>query len=597
MSNSSDTPPYQNAGLSIEDRVNDLLDRMTVDEKAALLFQDMVFMGKDGALAPAVPAFDMPSSVDLIHKKQMTHFNLLGPIKDARAAARWHNNLQREARETRLGIPVTISTDPRNHFTDNVGTGFEAGIFSQWPESLGLAALRSAELVEKFADIARQEYLAVGLRVALHPQVDLATEPRWARLNAAFGEDADLTSELVAAYIRGFQGGAILGPQSVSTMTKHFPGGGPQKDGEDPHFTYGREQVYPGNQFDYHLKPFKAAIAAGAAQMMPYYGMPVGTSYEEVGFAFNKALITGLLREELGFQGIICTDWGLVTDKAIMGQPMPARAWGLEHLSRPARIQRIMEAGCDQLGGESCPELLSELVTSGQVSEQRLDQSVRRLLRAKFQLGLFDNPFVDEDAAEQIVGNEEFCKLGAEVQRRSYNLLTNKDNCLPLPHTRLQTAKLYLEGIPAETVQKFGLQVVEDPADADVALLRLKTPYEPRPGRFEALFHTGSLEFSEEKKAHHTKIFDAVPIVIVDIQADRPPVVPEIIERASAVFLSYGSHADAFLDVVLGKFEPEGRLPYDLPSSMEAVQQSRSDTPYDTRDPLFRFGHGLRYSA
>jgi hypothetical protein len=256
-----------------------------------------------------------------------------------------------------------------------------------------------------------------------------------------------------------------------------------------------------------------------------------------------------------------------------------------------------MEAGSDQLGGESCPELLSELVTSGQVTEKRLDQSVRRLLRENFLLGLFDDPFVDEDAAEQIVGNEEFCKLGAEVQRRSYTLLTNTDKCLPLPHTRLQTAKLYLEGIPTETVQAHGLQVVEDPADANIALLRLKTPYDPRPGGFESLFHAGSLEFNEEEKAPQTKIFDTVPTVIVDIYADRPPVVPEIIQRASAVFLSYGSSADPFLDVVLGKCKPDGRLPFDLPSSMKAIQQSRSDTPFDTCDPLFRFGHGLRYSA
>lgn len=597
MSTSSDLPPYKDANVSIDDRLNDLINRMTVDEKVAVLFQDMIIMGKDGALAPAVAQFDIPSNLDLIHQRQMTHFNLLGPIKDARIAARWYNNLQREAQKTRLGIPVTLSTDPRNHFTDNVGTGFEAGIFSQWPESLGLAAMRSAELVERFADIARREYLAVGLRLALHPQVDLATEPRWARINAAFGEDADLTSELVAAYIRGFQGGAALGPQSVSTMTKHFPGGGPQKDGEDPHFAYGREQVYPGHQFEYHLQPFKAAIAAGAAQMMPYYGMPIGTSYEEVGFAFNKALITGLLREELGFQGIVCTDWGLVTDKKILGQSMPARAWGLEHLSRSERIQRIMEAGCDQLGGESCPELLSELVTSGKVTEQRIDQSVRRLLREKFLLGLFDNPFVDEDAAVQIVGNDQFCKLGAEVQRRSYTLLTNTDNCLPLRHATLPTTKFYVEGINVKTLQARGLQVVEDPVDADIALLRLKAPYEPRTGGFESFFHAGSLEFNEDEKARQSKIFSTVPQVIVDIYADRPPVVPEIIQMASAVFLSYGSSSDAFLDVALGNYQPEGKLPFDLPSSMEAVQQSRSDTPYDTHDPLFRFGHGLRYDA
>ncbi|KAL4733733.1 glycosyl hydrolase family 3 N terminal domain-containing protein [Aspergillus similis] len=570
--------PYQNATIPVEDRVDDLIARMTVDEKASLLFHDIIFMGNDGALAPAVAQFDMLSNAQLIHEKKMSHFNLLGPIKDARAAAKWYNNIQREARKTRLGIPVTISTDPRNHFTDNVGTGFEAGVFSQWPESLGLAALRSADLVEQFANIARQE-------------------ASMARIGAAFGEDASLTAELVAAYIRGFQRGNTLGSQSVSTMTKHFPGGGPQKDGEDPHFAYGREQVYPGNNFDYHLLPFKVAIAAGAAQIMPYYGMPVGTSYEEVGFAFNEPLIKGLLREELGFEGIICTDWGLVTDKRIMGQPMPARAWGLEHLSRSERIQRILEAGCDQLGGESCPELLSDLVAAGHITEDRLDISVRRLLREKFLLGLFDDPFVDEEAAARIVGNAEFCQLGADAQRRSYTLLTNVGECLPLRAPLPVKTKLYVEGIPAETMEARGLQLVDDPADAQIALLRLKAPYEPRPGAFEALFHAGSLEYSAEEKARQAKICATVPTVIVDIYADRPPVVPELLQQATAVFLSYGSSSDAFLDVVFGVYEPEGKLPFDLPSSMNAVQESRSDMPYDTRDPLFRFGHGLRYSS
>jgi beta-glucosidase len=184
---------------------------------------------------------------------------------------------------------------------------------SLWPEFLGFAALRDVKLVEKFANIARQEYLALGLRVALHPQVDLATEYRWSRINNTFGEDAELTGELVQGYIRGFQDkpglGLGFGPHSVSTMTKHFPGGGPQHDGEDPHFEYGREQVYPGHNFKCHLEPFKKAIAAGTRQIMPYYGMPVGTKYEEVGFAFSREIVTDLLRGELGFDGIICTDW------------------------------------------------------------------------------------------------------------------------------------------------------------------------------------------------------------------------------------------------------------------------------------------------
>ena len=239
-------------------------------------------------LAQANPAFDIPSTEDLVAGLHLNHFNLLGNVSDPALVAAWHNTLQELAASTRLGIPVTLSTDPRHSFSDNPGTAFIAGPFSQWPETIGLAAIGDEALVERFADIARQEYIAVGLRVALHPQVDLATEPRWARQVATFGEDAELTGELGAAYIRGFQG-AALRAGSVSTMTKHFPGGGPQKDGEDPHFAYGREQVYPGGQFELHLKPFEAAIAAGARQMMPYYGMPVGTEYEEVGFGFNKA--------------------------------------------------------------------------------------------------------------------------------------------------------------------------------------------------------------------------------------------------------------------------------------------------------------------
>ena len=259
-------------------------------------------------------------------------------------------------------------------------------LFHSGPSRPGLAAIGDEELVEEFAYIARQEYIAVGLRSALHPMADLATEPRWARINGTFGEDNQLAAKLTGAYIRGFQG-AELNAQSVACMTKHFPGGGPQKDGEDPHFVYGREQVYPGDNFDYHLPPFEAAFEAGTAMIMPYYGMPIGTEHEPVGFAFNKGIITGLLREKYGFDGVVCTDWGTLTDAEIAGTPFPARAWGVEHLSLGERIVKSLQAGIDQFGGEACPEALVELVRNGQVSEARLDISARRLLRDKFRLG------------------------------------------------------------------------------------------------------------------------------------------------------------------------------------------------------------------
>jgi beta-glucosidase len=310
--------PYLDAALSPEQRTEDLLSRMSLEDKAGQLFHSQIGMGPGGSLADADPVFSLPSTEEFVRGKRMSHFNLLGVVDDPRQVATWHNRLQELAADTPLGIPVTLSTDPRHHFTDNPGTAFNAGAVSQWPETLGFAALRSADRVQEFANIARQEYLALGFRLALHPQVDLATEPRWSRINTTFGEDAGLTSELAVAYVRGLQGPA-LGPESVSTMTKHFPGGGPQLDGEDPHFHYGREQIYPGDNFEYHLTPFAAVIQAGGSQIMPYYGMPVGTALEPVAFGFNKGVITGLLRERFGFDGIVCTDWGLINDAELLG--------------------------------------------------------------------------------------------------------------------------------------------------------------------------------------------------------------------------------------------------------------------------------------
>ncbi|KAI6084669.1 glycoside hydrolase family 3 protein [Hypoxylon rubiginosum] len=583
-------PAYKDSSLCINDRVEDLLGRMTLEEKAGQMFHAMLYVGPNGTLDQGD---DTRNSTDFVMGTQLlTHFNLVGDITDAKETATFYNRIQQRAAETRLGIPVTLSSDPRHHFTENIGTGFDAGRFSQWPETLGLAALRDASLVKKFAEIAREEYLAVGIRAALHPQVDLSTEPRWARISGTFGEDATLTAELLTAYIQGFQGDK-LGPYSVTTVTKHFPGGGPMENGEDSHFVYGKNETYPGNNLQYHLIPFKAAIAAGARQMMPYYSRPIGTEFEPVGFSFNKEIVTDLLRDELGFEGIVVTDWGLITDTTIRGQYMPARAWGVENLSELDRAARILDAGCDQFGGETRPELIVQLVNEGVIDEARLDVSVRRLLREKFVLGLFDNPYVDAAAAARVVGNDYFVRLGSEAQRRAYTLLTNGNDTLPLRSVGADT-KFYIEGFNATFLENRNLTVVSKPEDADYALLRLAAPYEPRPGGFESSFHAGSLEFSAEERERQDAIYKAVP-TIVDMMLDRPAAVPEVAEGAVAMLASFGSSSEAFLDVVFGVYEPEGKLPYDLPRSDAAAEAGMEDVPFDTRDPVFKFGHGLRY--
>ncbi|GAA1055010.1 beta-glucosidase [Agromyces luteolus] len=583
---------YLDRDLPVEERVELLLAQMTLEEKAGLFFQTMITMGEDGSLADADPVFGLPSNAEYVEGRLMNHFNILQAAPTPAAMAEWHNRLQELAASTRLGIPVTISTDPRHSYSDNPLAGMLTGAFSTWPETLGLAAIRDEELVEQFGDIARREYTAVGIRVSLHPQVDLATEPRWSRQLATFGEDPELTSRLGAAYVRGFQG-AEFGEDSVSTMTKHFPGGGPQQDGEDPHFAYGREQVYPGEAFETHLTPFEAAFEAGTRQIMPYYGMPVGTEHEEVGFGFNKSVITGLLRERYGFDGIVCTDWGLITDGEIFGQPFPARAWGVEHLSPRERMVKVIAAGADQFGGEANPELLVDLVRTGEVTEERLDVSARRILREKFVLGLFDDRrYVDVVRATQVVGAPEFVAAGEQAQRLSVTVLTNTvraDGARTLPLAR--GLRVYVEGVDASVAAEYGT-VVETPAEADVAILRIQAPFEQRATMFENFFHAGSLDFPEEFVAHVREVAAAVPTV-VDVFLDRPAILTPFAGDVAALVANYGANPRAVLDVLFGEATPKGRLPFDLPRSMAAVEANRPDVPFDTADPLFRFGHGL----
>ena len=154
--------------------------------------------------------FGGDGTTGLVAERHLNHFNLYF-TPDARTTAEWHNRLQRLAEGTRLGIPVTISSDPRHSFDENPATSWASGSFSQWPEPIGLGATRDEELVRRFGEIARREYRAVGIHVALHPMADVATEPRWARILGTFGEDFELVGRLTAAYIRGFQGDE-LGP-------------------------------------------------------------------------------------------------------------------------------------------------------------------------------------------------------------------------------------------------------------------------------------------------------------------------------------------------------------------------------------------------
>lgn len=279
---------YKDPDQPLEARVENILEQMTLAEKAGMIFINGAFVKEDGSLEAPTQGMGAgaPPTTQRIGELNMVHFNIWG-IPSAPVFASWYNKIQQWAEDsTRLGIPITIASDPRNGFSSAIFS-LAAGELSQWPDQLGFGAIGDPELVRQHADIARQEYLALGIREALHPVADLATEPRWPRIGGTFGEDAELAATLTKTYILGFQG-EQLGPNSVATMTKHFAGGGPQKEGLDPHFEFQKGQVYPGNNFKYHLIPFEAAFEANTAAIMPYYGIPADQSSENVAFSFNK---------------------------------------------------------------------------------------------------------------------------------------------------------------------------------------------------------------------------------------------------------------------------------------------------------------------
>ena len=560
---------YEDPSQPVEDRVEDLLEQMTLQEKAGQMFNAISRGGREETLIGDSRIHNMSLPEAATAKELLTR----------------HNTLQELAEGTRLGIPLIFYSDPLHGERSNVQG--EGRYFSRWPSELGFAAIGNPEVVQEYADIARQEYRAVGIRLALHPMADLATEPRWYRVYTTFGEDADLSARLTKAYVTGFQG-ERLGRDSVLCMTKHFPGGGPQKDGWDSHFPTGKEQVYPGGMFDYHLKPFtEGALPARTAQLMLYYGVPKGITKEQVAFGFNKEIVTDLLRDRLGFDGVVCTDWALVSDNPAK----PASAWGVEDLSAKSRVKKILDAGVDMLGGEECTHLIVELVQEGSVTEDRIDESVRRILRDKFRIGLFDDPYLDESALE-VFENHEFKDKGRAAQRKSLVLCKNDENILPLA----RGAKIYVRGFSPTALDSYA-EVVETPEEADVIIFKFDTPYTPvkDPKYFlERIFHQGRLDFPDKEKEEILELLRTRPAVSI-MKMLRPAVVPEINEASKAMIVDFSCEDEILAELIFGMFKPTGKLPVEIPSSVEAVEAQLEDVPHDSEMPLYRFGHGLSY--
>ena len=603
--------PYEDWRLAPSARAKDLVARMTLEEKAGMMMHGTARSAGPAGGAGVGTGYDTAATGKMIRDVGVNSFiTRLGG--DPRGLAAEDNKLQEIAEGTRLGIPLTISSDPRNHFQYVLGASTQSGRFSQWPETLGLAAIRDAGLVRRFADIARQEYRAVGIQETLSPQADLATEPRWSRINGTFGEDPDLARRLVRAYVGGFQhGDSGVDYGGVIAVVKHWVGYGAQKNGLDSHSSYGKFANFSGGNLDLHIEPFLGAFTAHVAGVMPTYSILEGAKLdgrplEQVGAGFNRQLLTDVLRRRYGFDGVILTDWAITNDCNELcrnGSPAGERPsfasvampWGVEDLPKVDRFAKAVNAGVDQFGGTEEAQFLVEGVRSGKITEARLNESVYRIALLKFKQGLFENPYVDTAAAGRIVGSPQFQSEATAAQRRSLVLLENRNGTLPLV---ARGKRVFLDGVDSATAARYGFNVVSDLSQAEIAIVRAKAPFQTlHPNYvFGAMWHEGSLDFQNgDKEFEEIKRITAAVPTIVTVYLDRPAILTSLKDRTAALIANFGVSDAALLDVLTGVAQPEGRLPFELPSSMQDVEAQRSYLPHDTAHPLYRIGFGRHY--
>jgi beta-glucosidase len=595
LDGSGDLTPYEDWRLSPAKRVEDLLGRMSLEDKAGLMVHS--------ELPTANGTYNIAALTPLVQDKHIRAF-ITRLSAEPKIMAEQNNALQALAEQQPLGIPVSISSDPRNGFSVTAGQTVAGAGTTAFPDFIGMAATGSTHLTKQFGDITREEYRAVGIHTGLSPQADIATEPRWTRINGTFGSDSAQAKRLVQAMITGMQGSPSgLTRDGVAAVVKHWAGYGAQENGYDSHYYYGRYATFPGNNFKEHLVPYEGAFRANVAGVMPTYSILKDLVYkghpvEQVGAGFNEWLLQDLLRGTYGFDGVILSDWGITGDcpQACLDNRPPSffigpwgvgMPWGVENLTVQQRYALTITAGVDQIGGADQPANIVTAVNNGGLTAKRIDEASRRILLEKFKMGLFENPYVDPQRAAAIVGNEKYQAVGDRAQAESLTLLTNNRNLLPVSDRRVKT--VYLSGVSAEAATVRGLVVTTDPGAADLAVVRLS---DPRGGAdLTDLNFTGS-------EADYTALQAAVnagtPVVAVP-KLDRPLVLTNVVDRATAVLANYGVSDEVLLETLFGERSPRGNLPFELPRSMDQVERQLEDVPDDIPNPLFPPGYGKRY--
>ena len=676
---SGEFKPFDDWRLSPAERAAAYVKELTVDEKIAQLFISDWRMGKypaaNGSPNMAVPKEQqldesgildeaefrgktifgdqyLPGTSDLIKNWFARHIILrANPTPDD--LADFLNQLNAVAEECEHFVPVQAASNSRNENGEIVfGMNDGTGSFAAWPGTMGIAAAvkgDSIEIIDKWADCIRREWNSTGLKKGYMYMADVMSDPRWQRTFGTFGEDPDLITAIFEKLIPGVQGSEDgVTPDGVAMTVKHFPGGGPRENGFDPHYKAGQWNVYAteGSFQKYHVKTFFPAVKYNASSIMPYYSKPAAQKsapqkdvegnpvrFDPYGFAYNKVLIDGMLRGQMGFKGYINSDTGIAHNMC----------WGVEALDVPERIGfAVNQSGVDVISGLFDNEAGREAYDRGKngwyethpvpegykaedivLTDESIDRAVTRTLTEMFTLGMFDNPYADPKKAVEVFANEADRTEAALVHRKSVVLLKN-DGILPLTAEKTSGKKLYVECFykdpriadlmnPKVKEMFSGIELTDDYNQADIAVLMVN----PQSGNyFSATQGYLELDICENKTVcdvdedgkpmatTHSEttlpgagkideIADAVHAkggkVIANINFTLAWEVGNVEKYADALTAGFDTFPEATVDVYLGRFNPTGKLPITLPKgdevlavNSEGVCVSRNDVPgYD----------------
>ncbi|HIU18514.1 MAG TPA: glycoside hydrolase family 3 C-terminal domain-containing protein [Candidatus Limiplasma stercoravium] len=573
LNDNGELDAYEDWRLSAQERAENLLELMDASQMAAQMVHLTLVSKKDSWFTDNNVGF------------ALVYEYIFDSAKDA---AERTNEIQELSESSPLGIPVVFSMDTE------IGAAFVSDA-TFMPDQINQGAVNDADLVARLNEVVREELKAVGVRMALSPDADLMTDPRWGRNQECYSEDTEVVQNLIVAAITALQNGNELNEESVIATVKHFPGSGAQENGVDA-----SPLTIQEDSLELHLAGFKAAIEAGVAAVMPYGYSTVpflGGDAVENSADQSAAVMTDLLREQLGYTGIIQTDWGL-------------------------NFVGAANAGADILGGAGVRST-TQLVDG--VDEARLKDACRRILVAKFQLGIFENPYVDVEKASEIVGSEEHKAVAKEVASRSLTLVKYEnaeslaDQSFVVAGALAQDVRALNSGWTAkEPVEITGttlLEAFQEKAGADQVTYIATASEVPqdltgvtavvvvgeKSGTHDPEWGAATLEFPQEQVDLIQALDAANANVVAVVLMNRAYVLTPIVEAADSVLLAYRPGvtcgAEAVADALFGQTEITGKLPFQIPASMDQVLAQREDLPMDIDEPLYDFGYGIDVTA